>query len=175
MCHRALGARGHFAGPSGTAYEDPPKERTVREVYQRKSGATANPSSHYFRLRDDNLWVERATDFDAHRQALIQQAEDEAFAKVAGEIAQKEAISVERMRVEMANFVDDVGPVVRKRIRDMVLDEARDLSLTSLTQAARIVLDTVKLLDRGERTEESGMTDEELEELLGERWSEEDS
>jgi hypothetical protein len=159
----------------GLPYEDPPKERTVREVYRRKTGATGNPSSHYFRVRDDNRWVQRATDHDAHRQAQIQQAEDEAFARVVGEIAEKEAISVERMRVEMANFVDDVGPVVRKRIRDMVLDEARDLSLTSLTQAARIVLDTVKLLDRGERAEESGMTDEELEELLGERWSEEDS
>jgi hypothetical protein len=107
------------------------------------------------------------------------EAEDEAFARVAGEIAQKEAISVERMRVEMANFVDDVGPVVRKRIRYMVLDEEQDLSLTSLTQTARVVLDTVKLLDRGERAvESSGMTPEELEELLGrlgEEPSEEDA
>jgi hypothetical protein len=35
--------------------------------------------------------------------------------EVAGEIAEKEAVSVERMRVEIANFVDDVGPLVRKR------------------------------------------------------------
>jgi hypothetical protein len=54
-------------------------------------------------VRDDNHWEQRATDYDAHRQAQIQQAEDEAFARVAGEIAAKEAISVERMRVEMAN------------------------------------------------------------------------
>jgi len=160
----------------GLPYEDPPKERTVREVYRRKTGATANPSSHYFRVRDDNRWVERAADFDAHRQALIQQAEDEAFARVAGEIAQKEAISVERMRVEMANFVDDVGPEVRRRIRDMLQDEDRELSLASLIHAQRVVLDTVKLLDRGERDyEPRGYTDEELEELLGEPWSEEES
>jgi hypothetical protein len=97
----------------GLPYEDSPKERTVREVYRRKTGASGNPSSHYFRVRDDNRWVQRAADYDAHRQAQIQQAEDEAFARVAGEIAEKEAISVERMRVEMANFVDDVGPELR--------------------------------------------------------------
>jgi hypothetical protein len=160
----------------GLPYEDTPKERTVREVYHRKTGATANPSSHYFRLRDDNRWVQRATDYDAHRQALIQQAEDEAFARVAGEIAQKEAISVERMRVEMANFVDDVGPVDRRRIRDMLSDEDLNLSLTSLIHAQRVVLDTVKLLDRGERDyEPRGYTDEELEKLLGEGPAEEDA
>jgi hypothetical protein len=90
----------------GLPYEDPPKERTVREVYRRKTGATGNPSSHYFRVRDDNRWVQRATDYDAHRHAQIQAAEDEAFARVADEFAEKEAISVERMRVEIANFVD---------------------------------------------------------------------
>ena len=58
----------------GLPYEDPSKERTVREVYRRKTGATGNPSSHYFRVRDDNRWVQRATDYDAHRQAQIQQA-----------------------------------------------------------------------------------------------------
>jgi hypothetical protein len=160
----------------GLPYEDPPKERTIREVYRRKTGATANPSSHYFRLRDDNRWVQRAADYDAHRQALIQQAEDEAFAKVVGEIAQKEAISVERMRVEMANFVDDVGPEVRWRIRDMLADEDRELSLTSLVQVQRMVLDTVKLLDRGEGNDEPpGLTDEEWEKLLGEELFEEDA
>jgi hypothetical protein len=153
----------------GLPYEDPPKERTIREVYRRKTGATSNPSSHYFRVRDDNRWVQRATDYDAHRQAQIQEAEDEAFAKVAGEIAQKEAISVERMRVEMANFVDDVGPEVRRRIREMLADEDRELSLTSLVQVQRVVLDTVNLLDRGEADHEPpGYTDEELEEFLGE-------
>jgi len=160
----------------GLPYEDTPKERTVREVYRRKTGATGNPSSHYFRLRDDNRWVQRATDYDAHRQALIQQAEDEAFAKVAAQIAQKEAISVERMRVEMANFVDDVGPVDRRRIREMLSDEDLNLSLTSLIHAQRVVLDTVKLLDRGERDyEPRGYTDEELEKLLGEGPAEEDA
>ena len=160
----------------GLPYEDPPKERTVREVYRRKTGATSNPSSHYFRVRDDNRWVQRATDYDAHRQAQIQQAEDEAFARVVGEIAEKEAISVERMRVEMANFVDDVGPEVRRRIRDMLADEDRELSLTSLVQLQRVVLDTVKLLDRGDADEEpQGMTDEELEKLLGEYMPEEDT
>jgi hypothetical protein len=160
----------------GLPYEDPPKERTVREVYRRKTGATGNPSSHYFRVRDDNRWVQRATDYDAHRQAQIQKAEDEAFARVAGEIAQKEAISVERMRVEMANFVDDVGPEVRRRIRDMLQDEDRELSLTSLVQLQRVVLDTVKLLDRGEADYEPvGFTDEEWEKLLGEEPSEEDA
>jgi hypothetical protein len=94
---------------------------------------------------------------------------------VAGEIAQKEAISVERMRVEMANFVDDVGPQVRQRVLEMLHDEDRELSLTSLIQAQRVVLDTVKLLDRGDADEEpQGMTDEELEKLLGEYMSDDD-
>jgi hypothetical protein len=159
----------------GLTYEDPPKERTVREVYCRKTGATGNPSSHYFRVRDDNRWEQRAADHDAHRQAQIQKAEDEAFARVAGEIAEKEAISVERMRVEMANFVDDVGPEVRQRIREMLQDEDHELSLSSLVQLQRVVLDTVKLLDRGDADEEpQGMTDEELEKLLGEYMPEED-
>jgi hypothetical protein len=159
----------------GLPYEDPPKERTVREVYRRKTGATGNPSSHYFRVRDDNRWVQRAADHDAHRQAQIQAAEDEAFAKVASEIAEKEAINVERMRVEIANFVDDVGPEVRQRIRDMLADEDRELSLTSLVQVQRVVLDTVKLLDRGDAHEEpQGMTDEEWDKLLGEYMPEED-
>jgi hypothetical protein len=160
----------------GLPYEDPPKERTVREVYRRKTGATGNPSSHYFRVRDDNRWEQRAADYDSHRQSLIQQAEDEAFARVAGEIAEKEAISVERMRVEMANFVDDVGPEVRQRIREMLADEDRELSLASLVQLQRVLLDTVKLLDRGEGNEEPvGFTDEEWEKLLGEEPSEEDA
>ena len=153
----------------GLPYEDPPKERTVREVYRRKTGARGNASSHYFRVRDNNRWVHRATDYDAHRQAQIQKAEDEAFAKVAGEIAQKEAISVERMRVEMANFVDDLGPEVRRRIRDLLADEDADISAASLAQIARVVLDIVKFLDRGEAEHEApGFTDKELEELLGE-------
>jgi hypothetical protein len=163
----------------GLPYEDPPKGRTVRAVYQRKTGAAANPSGHYFRVRDDNRWVERAIGYDAHRQALIQQAEDEAFADAAAKIAEKEAISVERLRIEMANFVDDVGPLVRKRIKDMVIDEDLDLSLTSLVQAQRVVLETVKLLDRGERDyTPPGYTEKELEELLselGEETSEDDA
>jgi hypothetical protein len=160
----------------GLPYEDSPKERTIREVYCRKTGAKGNPSSHYFRVRDDNRWEQRAADYDAHRQAQIQQAEDEAFARVAGEIAEKEAISVERMRVEIANFVDDVGPEVRRRIREMLQDEDRELSLTSLVQVQRVVLDTVKLLDRGEGNDEPhGYTDEEWEKLLGEEPFEEDA
>ena len=160
----------------GLPYEDTPKERTVREVYQRKTGARGNPSSHYFRVRDDNRWVQRATDYDAHRQAQIQEAENEAFARVVGEIAEKEAICVERMRVEMANFVDDVGPEVRKRILEMLQDEDRELSLGSLVQVQRVVLDTVKFLDCGEGNyEPPGYTAEELEELLGEELSEDDT
>jgi hypothetical protein len=153
----------------GLPYEDPPKERTVREVYRRKTGATGNPSSHYFRVRDDNRWEQRSADYDTHRQAQIQQAEDEAFARVVGEIAEKEAISVERMRVEIANFVDDVGPEIRRRIREMLADEDRELSLSSLVQLQRVVLDAVKFLDRGEVNDEPvGFTDEEWEKLLGE-------
>ena len=69
----------------------------------------------------------------------------------------------------MANFVDDVGPEVRRRIREMLSDETLELSLTSLVQMQRVVLDTVKFLDRGEADyEPPGYTDKELEELLGE-------
>jgi hypothetical protein len=57
----------------------------------------------------------------------------------------------------------------------MLADEDRELSLTSLVQLQRVVLDTVKLLDRGEGNEEpQGMTDEEWEKLLGEYMPEED-
>jgi hypothetical protein len=66
-------------------------------------------------------------------------------------------------------FVDDVGPEVRRRIRDMLADDNLELSLNSLVQVQRVVLDTVKLLDRGEVNDEPhGYTDKELEELLGE-------
>jgi hypothetical protein len=66
-------------------------------------------------------------------------------------------------------MADDVGPEVRRRIREMLADEDRELSLTSLVQVQRVVLDTVKLLDRGEADHEPpGYTDEELEEILGE-------
>ncbi len=57
----------------------------------------------------------------------------------------------------------------------MLQDEDRELSLTSLVQLQRVVLDTVKLLDRGDADKEpQGMTDEELEKLLGEYMPEED-
>jgi hypothetical protein len=66
-------------------------------------------------------------------------------------------------------MADDVGPEVRRRIRDMLADENLELSLSSLVQVQRVVLDTVKFLDRGEGNEEPlGFTDEEWEKLLGE-------
>jgi hypothetical protein len=72
-------------------------------------------------------------------------------------------------------MAEDVGPEVRRRIRDMLSDEDRELSLTSLVQLQRVVLDIVKLLDRGDADEEpQDMTDEELEKLLGEYMPEED-
>ena len=44
----------------------------------------------------------------------------------------------------------------------MLADEDRELSLTSLVQLQRVVLNTVKLLDRGEVNDEPhGYTDEE--------------
>jgi hypothetical protein len=55
----------------------------------------------------------------------------------------------------VANFVDDVGPVVSQRMREMFQHEHGDLSLTSLIQAQRVLLDTVKLLDRGEKYDEA--------------------
>ena len=58
---------------------------------------------------------------------------------------------------------------VRRRIRDMLADENRELSLASLVQAQRVVLDdTVKLLDRNKGGDDGPppMTAEELEELL---------
>jgi hypothetical protein len=48
--------------------------------------------------------------------------------------------------------------------------------MTSLAQMARVVLDTVKFLDRGEGgLRAPGYTDKELEELLGEEPFEEDA
>ena len=64
----------------------------------------------------------------------------------------------------------------RQRILEMLSDEDRELSLTSLVQLQRVVLDSVKFLDRGDADEEpQGMTDEELEKLLGEYMPEEDT
>jgi hypothetical protein len=66
-------------------------------------------------------------------------------------------------------MADDVGPEVRRRIREMLQDEDRELSLSSLVQVQRVVLDSVKFLDRGEVNDEPvGFTDEEWEKLLGE-------
>jgi hypothetical protein len=66
-------------------------------------------------------------------------------------------------------MADDVGPEVRRRIRDMLADENLELSLSSLVQVQRVVLDAVKFLDRGEVNDEPvGFTDEEWEKLLGE-------
>ena len=50
----------------------------------------------------------------------------------------------------------------------MLADETRELSLASLVQAQRVVLDTVELLDRDEGGDDGPppMTAEELEELL---------
>ena len=80
------------------------------------------------------------------------------------------------MRVEMANFVDDVGPEIRRRIRDMLGDDDREPSLASLVQVQRVVFDTVKFLDRGEGNEEPlGLTDVEWEKLLGEESFEDDA
>ena len=42
----------------------------------------------------------------------------------------------------------------RHRFLEMLEDEDRELSLTSLVQLQRVVLDTVKLLDRGEGNDE---------------------
>jgi hypothetical protein len=55
-------------------------------------------------------------------------------------------------------MADDVGPEVRRRIRDMLADENLEISMTSLAQKARVVLDIVKFLDRGEADYESPAT-----------------
>jgi hypothetical protein len=58
----------------------------------------------------------------------------------------------------------------------MLADENRELSLTSLVQLQRVVLDTAKLLDRSDAEEgPQGMTDEEWEKLLGGEPFEEDA
>jgi hypothetical protein len=80
------------------------------------------------------------------------------------------------MRIEMANFVDNVGPELRRKIRERLRDPDYHISDNALAQYYRLVLDTVKLLDRGEGDyEPPGYTDEELEKLLGEGTSEEDA
>jgi hypothetical protein len=76
----------------------------------------------------------------------------------------------------VANFVEDVGPALRQRIKETLQDKDLDLARTSLIQAQRVVLDIVKLLDRGESDDEPiGYTDEEWDKLLGEGPAEEDS
>jgi hypothetical protein len=49
-------ADGHMSWHKMAGEKQEPKERTIREVYRRKTGAIGNPSSHYFRVRDDNRW-----------------------------------------------------------------------------------------------------------------------
>ena len=84
-------------------------------------------------------------------------------------------MSVERLRVEMANFVDDVGPELRREILERFSPYCH-ISDNALAQYYRLVLDTVKLLDRGEGHDEPpGYTEEELQKLLGEEPSEEDA
>jgi hypothetical protein len=162
----------------GMLYEDPPAERTLPGVYERRHGKppSSRLNSYYFQIKKNNRWEERASDYDNHRRRIVEEAEERGIARGVEREAENEAISVERMRIEMANFVDDVGPEIRQRIKDMLSDEDLDLSLTSLIQAQRVVLETVKLLDRGERDDTpAGYTEKELEELLGEWPPEEDS
>ena len=166
-------------------YEKPAqKKRTLSEAFRRycvdNGRAVVNPPNFLFKARKQKAWDERAHNYDAHIAAKLQEGEDRGIVKGAEKEAAKRAegmaISVERMRGEMADFVDDVGPKVRERLRNMLSDEDTDISAASLAQIARVVLDTVKLLDRGEGDNQiEGFTDEDWEKFLAQETPEEDS
>ncbi len=92
----------------------------------------------------------------------------------AEEATMERAIDIGRMCLELSNFVDEVGPKIRRAIIDMLNDDRAKYSLQALTQLQRVVLDTVKTLEtsQGIQDEPEGYTVEELERLLGERPSE---
>jgi hypothetical protein len=160
----------------GLPYEDPPKERTIREVYRRKTGATGNPSSHYFRVRDDNRWVQRATDYDAHRQAQIQEGEDRGLAKGAESIAIREGASVEKLRATALNYSENLLRCAADAILADLEDPEMEHSLSAKVQAGRLALDLLKAVDsRMDDGAPAPMSAEELEELIAQTSLTEDS
>lgn len=91
----------------------------------------------------------------------------------------KKAIGVERMRIESANWVDEVDPLLKQKITGLWSDPDYEPSLSSLAQMKRVVVEEkIKVIGVGaanESDELQGYNDEELEELLGEGTSEEDA
>lgn len=101
-------------------------------------------------------------------------------AKQAQKSAEKEAealaFNITRMRGEVADFVDEAGPEIRQRILDLLRNPDSEISAASLAQLQRVVLDSVKLLDRGDSDDnQKGMTDEDWDRLLAEETAQEDS
>jgi hypothetical protein len=78
----------------------------------------------------------------------------------AEEATMERAIDIGRMCLELSNFVDEVGPKLRRAIIDMLNDDRAEYSLQALTQLQRVILDTVKTLEtsQGIQDESEGYT-----------------
>jgi hypothetical protein len=150
-----------------------PHRRSVREAYARHLGHPLGPRTgapkEVYKAKRDFDWEGRAAAFDEHLQAKVQEGQDRAVIRGAEKATMERAIDVNRMRVELADFVDEVGPKVRQAIIHMLNDDQAEYSLQALIQAQRLVLDTVKALEAFQsiQPEPEGITDEELERLLG--------
>jgi hypothetical protein len=145
----------------------------VREAYARHLGHPLGPGTgapkEVYKAKRDFDWEGRAAAFDEHLQAKVQEGQDRAVIRGAEKATMERAIDVNRMRVELADFVDEVGPKIRREIVDMLNDDQAEYSLQALIQAQRLLLDTVKALEafQSVQDEPEGLTDEELERLLG--------
>ncbi len=154
--------------------EDPHK-RSVREAYARHLGHPLGPGTsapkEVFKAKRDFDWEGRAAAFDEHLHAKVQEGQDRAVIRGAEKATMERAIDVGRMYLELADFVDEVGPKIRRAIIDMLNDDQAEYSLQALIQAQRVVLDTVKTLEasQGVQDEPEDLTDAEWEQLLSTR------
>jgi hypothetical protein len=64
----------------------------------------------------------------------VQEGQDRAVIRGAEKATMERAIDVNRMCIELADFVDEVGPMIRREIIDMLNDVRAEYSLQALTQ-----------------------------------------
>jgi hypothetical protein len=164
-------------------YEAGIKKRNLKAAFKRyceeKGRVVANPPAFIYTRSKEMAWEERATNYDAHMRAKMQEAEDRGIIrgvqKEAESKAEDIAFNVVRMRSEVADFIDEVGPELRAEILNKLRGD-EDHSMASLAQMARVWIDMVKLLDRGEgKDDDETMTDEELQRFLDQESTQEGS
>jgi hypothetical protein len=149
-------------------------KRSVREAYARHLGHPLGPGTsapkEVFKAKRDFDWEGRAAAFDEHLQAKVQEGQDRAVIRGAEKATMERAINANRMIMEIADFVDTIGPEVREAMLRK-LSDPESLSPQALVQIARLWLDAVKFIRSvsGDDDAEEGYTEEEWEQLLGDR------